>query len=134
MDHLKTKVKEHELDKQEGDELKKLAIQYEIEKKKLDQIRMEEKLQLGKSNIQKDFWLSVTIETFHTHRTPIKILQVHFIVGLDNKKQISDRQKLLEIEKQQEEEEDDECRIFAAAKRKMAKLRMEKERQLHKYV
>ena len=49
MDHLKTKVKEHELDKQEGDELKKLAIQYEIEKKKLDQIRMEEKLQLGKS-------------------------------------------------------------------------------------
>jgi len=47
-DHLKGKVKEHELDKQEGDELKKLAIQYEIEKKKLDQIRMEEKLQLGK--------------------------------------------------------------------------------------
>lgn len=48
MDHLKTKVKEHELDRAEGDELKKLAIQYEIEKKKLDQIRMEEKLQLGK--------------------------------------------------------------------------------------
>lgn len=47
MDHLKTKVKEQELDKQEGDELKRLAIQYEIEKKKLDQIRMEEKLQLG---------------------------------------------------------------------------------------
>ncbi|XP_067938242.1 cilia- and flagella- associated protein 210-like [Watersipora subatra] len=97
MDHLKGKVKEHELDKQEGDELKKLAIQYEIEKKKLDQIRMEEKLQLG----------------------------------LDNKKQIADREKLLEIERQQEEEENEECRIFAAAKRKMAKLRMEKERQLH---
>jgi len=97
MDHLKTKVKEHELDREEGEELKKLAIQYEIEKKKLEQIRMEEKLQLG----------------------------------IDNKKQISDRQKLQEIENQQKEEEDEECRIFAAAKRKMAKLRMEKERQLH---
>jgi len=48
MDHLKSKVREHDLDKQEGDELKKLAIQYEMEKKKLDEIRMEEKLQLGK--------------------------------------------------------------------------------------
>ena len=47
MDHLKTKVKEHELDRAEGEELKKLAIQYGIEKKKLDQIRIEEKLQLG---------------------------------------------------------------------------------------
>lgn len=44
---MKTKVKEHELDREEGEELKKLAIQYEIEKKKLEQIRMEEKLQLG---------------------------------------------------------------------------------------
>lgn len=40
-------MKEYELDKQEGDELKKLAIQYEIEKKRLDQIRLEEKVQLG---------------------------------------------------------------------------------------
>lgn len=47
MGHLKTKVKEHEIDNAEGEELKKLAIQYEIEKKKLDHIRMEEKLQLG---------------------------------------------------------------------------------------
>lgn len=51
MDHLKVRVKEHELDKQEGTELKKLAIQYEIEKKRLDDIRMEEKKQLG--NIKK---------------------------------------------------------------------------------
>ena len=29
------------------------------------------------------------------------------------------------------QEEDEECRIFAAAKRKMMKLRAEKERQLH---
>lgn len=57
----------------------------------------------------------------------------NLFAGIDNKKQISDRQKLSEIEKQHMEEEDDECRIFAAAKRKMAKLRMEKERQLHKY-
>lgn len=47
MDHLKSKVSEHEVDRQEGEELKKLSIQYEVEKKKLDQIRMEEKLQLG---------------------------------------------------------------------------------------
>jgi len=53
------------------------------------------------------------------------------ILGQDNKKQIADRQKLLEIEQQQMEEEDNECRIFAAAKRKMVKLRMEKEKQLH---
>lgn len=53
-------------------------------------------------------------------------------LGEDNKKQISDRVKLLEIEQQQEEAENDECRIFAAAKRKMVKLRMEKEKQLHK--
>lgn len=47
MDHLKQKVKDHELDKREGEELKRLAIQHEIEKKKLEQIRMEEKIQLG---------------------------------------------------------------------------------------
>lgn len=47
MDHLKQKVKEHELDMQEGDELKKLAVQYELEKKKLEEIRKEEKRQLG---------------------------------------------------------------------------------------
>lgn len=59
------------------------------------------------------------------------IVVVFSSVGMDNKKQIVDRNKLAEIEKQQEEEENEECRIFAAAKRKMVKLRMEKERQLH---
>lgn len=58
-------------------------------------------------------------------------MQLRVLTGLDNKKQIGDRQKLLEIEQQQLEEENEECRVFAAAKRKMAKLRMEKERQLH---
>lgn len=47
MDHLRVKVKDHEVDRQEGDELKKLAIQYEMEKKKLEEIRKEEKKQLG---------------------------------------------------------------------------------------
>ena len=32
------------------------------------------------------------------------------------------------------QEEDEECRIFAAAKTKMMKLRAEKERELHMYV
>ena len=41
---MKQKVKDHELDKREGEELKRLAIQHEIEKKKLEQIRMEEKI------------------------------------------------------------------------------------------
>lgn len=59
------------------------------------------------------------------------MVQLLLILGQDNKKQIADRQKLLEIEQQQMEEEDNECRIFAAAKRKMVKLRMEKEKQLH---
>lgn len=61
----------------------------------------------------------------------LMIVVVFSSVGMDNKKQIVDRNKLAEIEKQQEEEENEECRIFAAAKRKMVKLRMEKERQLH---
>jgi len=30
------------------------------------------------------------------------------------------------------QEEDEECRIFAAAKRKMTKMRIEKEREIHK--
>ena len=30
------------------------------------------------------------------------------------------------------QEEDEECRIFAAAKRKMTKLRIEKEREIHR--
>ena len=32
------------------------------------------------------------------------------------------------------QDEDEECRIFAAAKRKMMKLRAEKELEIHKYV
>ena len=32
------------------------------------------------------------------------------------------------------QEEDEECRVFAAAKRKMMRMRAEKEKSIHKYV
>ncbi|CAH1789509.1 unnamed protein product [Owenia fusiformis] len=49
----------------------------------------------------------------------------------DNVKRIGDVRKMKEIHRLQEEEEDEECRIFAAAKRKMMKLRTQKEKMLH---
>ncbi|KAK2148070.1 hypothetical protein LSH36_518g02010 [Paralvinella palmiformis] len=81
----------------EGEELKRLAAQYEMEKKRLEEIRNAEARQLMS----------------------------------DNLKQIEDVEKMRHVLKQQDEEEDEECRIFAAAKRKMMKLRLEKEKQLH---
>ena len=42
------------------------------------------------------------------------------------------REAILALEKQQDEEEDDEIRLFAAAKKRMLKLRKEKEAQLFK--
>ncbi|ESP01910.1 hypothetical protein LOTGIDRAFT_225029 [Lottia gigantea] len=50
---------------------------------------------------------------------------------LDNLQQIQDLQVLKKIQQQQEDEEDDECRVFAAAKRKMMKLRAERENNIH---
>ncbi|ELU10324.1 hypothetical protein CAPTEDRAFT_176680 [Capitella teleta] len=91
VDHI---LKEDEI--KEGEELKRLAAQYELEKKKLQVIRDEEAKQLLK----------------------------------DNRRQIADVEKMREYTKAHEEEEDEECRIFAAAKRKMMKLRAEKEREL----
>jgi len=49
----------------------------------------------------------------------------------DNQRQIDERIALRKLQENQEDEEDEECRIFAAAKRKMMKLRSEKEKQLH---
>ncbi|KAH3715195.1 cilia- and flagella- associated protein 210-like [Dreissena polymorpha] len=49
----------------------------------------------------------------------------------DNRKQIGERVALKKLQENQEDEEDEECRIFAAAKRKMMRLRAEKEKQLH---
>lgn len=49
----------------------------------------------------------------------------------DNVAQINDRRVIKKVMEQQEDEEDEECRIFAAAKRKMMKLRAEKEQQIH---
>ena len=50
----------------------------------------------------------------------------------DNMKQIADRKKMELINMTKEEEEDEESRVFTAAKRKMMKLRSEKEKSLHK--
>lgn len=49
----------------------------------------------------------------------------------DNRQQIQERAALKKLQENQEDEEDEECRVFAAAKRKMMKLRAEKEKQLH---
>lgn len=49
----------------------------------------------------------------------------------DNRKQIKERDALKKLQENQEDEEDEECRVFAAAKRKMMRLRAEKEKQLH---
>ncbi|KAK3104153.1 hypothetical protein FSP39_024871 [Pinctada imbricata] len=49
----------------------------------------------------------------------------------DNMNQIQDKATIKKVLDQQEEDEDEECRIFAAAKRKMMKLRAEKEREIH---
>lgn len=43
---------------------------------------------------------------------------------------VSDRDLIRSCERQQEEEEEEEIRIFAAAKKKMTKLRKERERDL----
>lgn len=82
----------------EGEELKRLAAQYEMERKRLEEIRNAEARKLMS----------------------------------DNLKQIEDVEKMRNVLKQQDEEEDEECRIFATAKRKMMKLRLEKEKQLHR--
>ncbi|XP_013402738.1 coiled-coil domain-containing protein 173-like [Lingula anatina] len=96
-EHIKDRLIAMEDDKKEGEDLKKLAIQYHLEKKRLEDIRRDEQ----KQNMQQ------------------------------NVKRIEDVKKMREIQQEIEEEEDEECRIFAAAKRKMMKLRVEKEKLLH---
>jgi len=101
----KTQAREHQkiFDREvdegqvEGEELKRLAAQYEQERKRLDTIRKQEAKTLLSENLR----------------------------------QIDDVHRIRDIEKRHEEEEDEECRIFAAAKRKMMKLRSTKEKQLH---
>ncbi|XP_060066979.1 cilia- and flagella- associated protein 210-like [Ylistrum balloti] len=96
-EHMKNKDKMVVEDHLEGQELKKLASQYHVEKEHLESIRKDEKAQLLK----------------------------------DNMAQIESIKRMKQIQIQQEEEEDEECRIFAAAKRKMMKLRAEKESEIH---
>ncbi|KAI8793239.1 cilia- and flagella- associated protein 210-like [Biomphalaria glabrata] len=96
-EHMKASEKEKELDLREAEELKKLAVQFQIEKERLDNIRREERLAMLQENM----------------------------------KQIQDVEKMKILQQKQEEEEDEECRIFAAAKRKMMKLRVQKEQEIH---
>ncbi|KAL8621417.1 hypothetical protein ACOMHN_048217 [Nucella lapillus] len=49
----------------------------------------------------------------------------------DNQQQIHDVHKMKQLREVQEEEENEECRVFAAAKRKMTRLRAEKEREIY---
>ncbi|XP_055959435.1 cilia- and flagella- associated protein 210 [Patella vulgata] len=104
-DFQKLQVAEHmrmnELQKAEdiveGEELKKLGIQFQEEKEQLEKIQRQDRQQLMFDNVQ----------------------------------QIEDTKMLSSLQARQEEEEDDECRMFAAAKRKMMKMRAEKENQIH---
>ena len=49
----------------------------------------------------------------------------------ENLRQIEDVKRMQAIQALQDQEEDEKCRIFAAAKKKMMRLRAEKERELH---
>lgn len=96
-EHLNTANQLKEEDKKEGEELKKLAVQFHIEKERLETIRRDERHTLMKENVQ----------------------------------QIQDVEKMKILQERQDDEEDEECRVFAAAKKKMMKLRAEKEQDIH---
>ncbi|PVD29918.1 hypothetical protein C0Q70_09177 [Pomacea canaliculata] len=49
----------------------------------------------------------------------------------ENTRQIEDVKKMNDLKAMREEEEDEECRIFAAAKRKMMKLSSEREKEIY---
>ncbi|PAA49695.1 hypothetical protein BOX15_Mlig017876g2 [Macrostomum lignano] len=49
----------------------------------------------------------------------------------DNLKQIADVRRMKDVQRLFDEEEDEDCRVFAAAKKKMMRLRAEKEREIH---
>lgn len=70
---------------------------------------------------------------FHTEKERLDQIKRHEKLQMmrDNVAQINDRRVIKKVMEQQEDEEDEECRIFAAAKRKMMKLRAEKEQQIH---
>ncbi|CAG5120914.1 unnamed protein product, partial [Candidula unifasciata] len=97
-EHLTSEEKEKLNDLKEGEELKKLAAQFHIEKERLDKMRKEERKMVMKENVQ----------------------------------QIEDCKKIKQLREQEQEEEDEECRVFAAAKRKMMQLRAQKEIDIYK--
>ncbi|KAL5007785.1 hypothetical protein ScPMuIL_016591 [Solemya velum] len=96
-EHQKVHWQEKEEDLKEGCGLKKLSMQYQIEKERLESIRRDEKKELM----------------------------------TDNRKQIEETKIMKKLKVDQEEEEDEECRVFAAAKRKMMRLRAEKEKNIY---
>merc|ERR1712154_519929 len=96
-EHIKAAGKLREEDNKEGEELKKLAVQFQIEKERLENIKRDERHGLMKENV----------------------------------KQIQDVEKMKILQERQDEEEDEECRVFAAAKKKMMKLRAQKEQDIH---
>ena len=51
-EHLRTQDKIREEDGKEGEELKKLAVQFQIEKERLESIRKDERKALMKENMQ----------------------------------------------------------------------------------
>lgn len=50
-EHMKERHEEVEEDRREGEELQKLAVQFHIEKERLDNIKRDEKLQMMKDNM-----------------------------------------------------------------------------------
>nr|CAB3228274.1 coiled-coil domain-containing protein 173 [Phallusia mammillata] len=98
----RNKIYEREIeeDKQEGEELRKLAKLHEWEQQKLEEVKRKEK---------------------------IVIMQSH-------KEHQNNKAAIRALEQQQEEEEDDEIRLFAGAKKRMLKLRKEKEAELFKEI
>ncbi|XP_070566721.1 cilia- and flagella- associated protein 210-like [Ptychodera flava] len=83
-------------DLREGEEIKRNTQRFETEKKRIEEIKRQEREDLMRAHLQT----------------------------------VKDRDLIRAVEKQKEEEEDDEIRIFAAAKKKMSKLRKEREQEL----
>ncbi|XP_066302151.1 cilia- and flagella- associated protein 210-like [Branchiostoma lanceolatum] len=99
-EHHQSLAGEEREDRREGQEIQRLARLHEWERRKLDDLRRQEKMELMMAHQE------------HT----------------------SNRDAIRAIEQQKEEEEDEEIRLFAAAKKKMTKLRRERESEMFKKV
>ncbi|XP_078572432.1 cilia- and flagella- associated protein 210-like [Branchiostoma floridae x Branchiostoma japonicum] len=99
-EHQGAQEAEEREDRREGQEIQRLARLHEWERRKLDDLRRQEKVELK----------------------------------LAHQEHTSNRDAIRAIEQQKEEEEDEEIRLFAAAKKKMTKLRRERESEMFKKV